>query len=36
MNGFTALDAVLLIPALGLGLITLTEIWRDRRKGVKT
>jgi signal peptidase len=31
----TARLLLLLIPALGLGLITLTEIWRDRGKGVK-
>ena len=29
----TARLLLLLIPALGLGLITLTEIWRDRGKG---
>jgi len=36
LQSTTARLLLLLIPALGLGLITLTEIWRDRRKGVKT
>jgi signal peptidase I len=36
LQSTTARLLLLLIPALGLGLITLTEIWRDRGKGVKT
>jgi signal peptidase I len=35
LQSTTARLLLLLIPALGLGLITLTEIWRDRGKGVK-
>jgi signal peptidase len=33
LQSTTARLLLLLIPALGLGLITLYEIWRDRRKG---
>jgi signal peptidase I len=33
LQSTTARLLLLLIPALGLGLITLTEIWRDRKKG---
>jgi signal peptidase I len=36
LQSTTARLLLLLIPALGLGLITVTEIWRDRGKGVKT
>lgn len=37
LQSTTARLLLLLIPALGLGLITLAEIWRDRGKGgVKT
>jgi signal peptidase I len=36
LQSTTARLLLLLIPALGLGLITLTEIWRDRGKGVAT
>jgi len=36
LQSTTARLLLLLIPALGLGVITLTEIWRDRGKGVKT
>jgi signal peptidase len=35
LQSTTARLLLLLIPALGLGLITLTEIWRDRGKGAK-
>lgn len=33
LQSTTARLLLLLIPALGLGIITLTEIWRDRGKG---
>lgn len=36
LQSTTARLLLLLIPALGLGVITLTEIWRDRRKGATT
>jgi signal peptidase I len=36
LQSTTARLLLLLIPALGLGLITLTEIWRDRGKGAGT
>jgi signal peptidase len=35
LQSTTARLLLLLIPALGLGIITLTEIWRDRGKGAK-
>jgi signal peptidase I len=35
LQSTTARLLLLLIPALGLGLITLTEIWRDRGKRAK-
>jgi signal peptidase I len=35
LQSTTARLLLLLIPALGLGLITLAEIWRDRGKGAK-
>ena len=35
LQSTTARLLLLLIPALGLGIITLTEIWRDRGKGAQ-